>query len=91
MIYKFEKYFDLILNDLSRIIPKGKLGTQLYNYNKELVLSLLKIFGIFYNYSLKFVRISAQRKFLVKYLKTVDLISLKMNYPQTIFVRNNLL
>ncbi len=91
MIYKFEKYFDLILNDLSRIIPNGKLGTQLYNYNKELVLSLLKIFGIFYNYSLKFVRISAQRKFLVKYLKTVDLISLKMNYPQTIFVRNNLL
>ena len=90
MICKFEKYFDLIIQDLP-IYIKNEKQNDIFNTNIKIVLSLLKIFALFFNFSIKFNRISAQRKFLVKYLKVIDLIFIIMKNSKTIFIRDNLL
>ena len=90
MICKFEKYFDLIIHDLP-IYIKNEKQKNIFNTNSKIVLSLLQIFALFFNFSIKFNRISAQRKFLVKYLKVIDLIFIIMKNSKTIFIRDNLL
>ena len=90
MICKFEKYFDLIIQDLP-IYIKNEKKNNIFNTNIKIMLSLLQIFALFFNFSIKFNRISAQRKFLVKYLKVIDLIFIIMKNNKTIFIRDNLL
>ena len=50
MICKFEKYFDLIIQDLP-IYIKNEKKNNIFNTNIKIMLSLLQIFALFFNFS----------------------------------------